>query len=496
MKVQMKKYGYIGLLCLLPLFIQWMLSFVNGGSILEIIPNWSDEEGYYQLMASALEYGQPLGFTGYNNSHAVVGHWGFHGFFILLPYILFCRIFGLHYYSIALCNILMLCLALLIFYIMVKPSMQKMLLISVICSCSPFTLFFLNTTMVEGIHYFFSIVFAGVFICLLKEKRKNILILAWILAIAASLVKVTWVCVIFPLALVTFERISFRFRLALSVLTTGGMSMLLYGLFSLSSSPYFTSQISTFIGALQADVLSGMLYIIRMFIYNLYGPLQAAITTKSPLYITVAMLMYVTIILSIINVIVSYKKKEKEESKRNSLFAMYMILAYYFGVAMLYDGSLVPLRTCYPAVLLALIIIAYQKENQSNVLCGAILCYAVIHIFCVHEHERKYNNADYTEYISTISDFMKKNIEIDREGDAWRNTIAIDAGTASGYIMEVPAGMAYNLYRLDLEMQEGFPQYILYSNELGDAYEIYCSEYGYYKKDSNGIVTLLEHQTE
>lgn len=65
-------------LVLLPFLWVLCILFCNGFkfelSILQ--PVWNDEIGWYNQVAAVIEYGKPLGYYGYNGTHAQIGTWG------------------------------------------------------------------------------------------------------------------------------------------------------------------------------------------------------------------------------------------------------------------------------------------------------------------------------------------------------------------------------------------------------------------------------------
>ena len=90
-------FWYLAIALFFPVAISslYLLLERNHQSLFSIMPAWNDEDFYYNQIKSMLEYGRPLGYYGYNGSHAPVGTFGAHGWFILLPYVVFCKIFGL-----------------------------------------------------------------------------------------------------------------------------------------------------------------------------------------------------------------------------------------------------------------------------------------------------------------------------------------------------------------------------------------------------------------
>ena len=136
-------------LVLLPLLWVLCILFCNGFkfelSILQ--PVWNDEIGWYNQVAAVIEYGKPLGYYGYNGTHAQIGTWGAWGIAPLLPYAAFGKIFGWGLSSMALANIFFLCLAMLLLVIMTRPSVTQTLWLILLYSCSFITIGYSLTYM-------------------------------------------------------------------------------------------------------------------------------------------------------------------------------------------------------------------------------------------------------------------------------------------------------------------------------------------------------------
>ena len=69
----------------IPFVISSIFLYLDGGqSIRKIMPSYNDEDFYFHQIKAILTYGQPLGYYGYDGSHALIGNFGFHGFIILV----------------------------------------------------------------------------------------------------------------------------------------------------------------------------------------------------------------------------------------------------------------------------------------------------------------------------------------------------------------------------------------------------------------------------
>ena len=67
----------------MPIFVISFMQLWKGFRISKLIPVYSDEMSWYGQVMSVVEYGSPLGYYGYNATHAVLGTFGPWGPFII-----------------------------------------------------------------------------------------------------------------------------------------------------------------------------------------------------------------------------------------------------------------------------------------------------------------------------------------------------------------------------------------------------------------------------
>ncbi|MCI9420826.1 MAG: hypothetical protein HFG32_12660 [Eubacterium sp.] len=136
-----------------------------------LVPAWNDETGWFSQVAAMVEYGHPLGYYGYNGTHAAVGTFGPWGIAPLIPYWLFGSVFGWHVWSMALANISFLCLAVGIFILLTKPSCRQLGWIIGMYCCLNITVGYSMTAMSEGLRYSLGIVLLAILLYLPRCLR-------------------------------------------------------------------------------------------------------------------------------------------------------------------------------------------------------------------------------------------------------------------------------------------------------------------------------------
>ena len=138
-KFDFKKEKIIKFLCFVWLVFLPLLRCIfdclkTGNSIKEIyLPSsWlNDELIYYKEVEGMVHYGMPLGYFGYSENHAVIGTLSVWSPMLLMPWYLWGILFGWNMLSPIWCNIVLLMLAMGIFYLLVKPDWKQTLWISV-----------------------------------------------------------------------------------------------------------------------------------------------------------------------------------------------------------------------------------------------------------------------------------------------------------------------------------------------------------------------------
>ena len=88
------------------------------------LPVWNDEAAYFAQVKLLLQHGLSSGYWGFNGGHAILGTGGAWSASILLPYVLFGKLFGWTYTSVSIANVVYLCLANALFLWLVKAKKE------------------------------------------------------------------------------------------------------------------------------------------------------------------------------------------------------------------------------------------------------------------------------------------------------------------------------------------------------------------------------------
>lgn len=488
----------------IPFIISSVYLFFEGNkTIFDTMPSWNDEDFYYNQIKAILEYGQPLGHYGYDGSHASIGNFGYHGFIILTPYVIYAFIFGLKFYSITLVNIGLLAICNIIYIALFKPSFKQIIYFGVF-TLSPMVLFYINTSMMEGENYFFAIISALLMTYILQRKRsKKVLVILGLLIIWAVLSKVTWAVLIFPYVMIVLEekrQIPLVFRCVIAGLVTILLGGSAYIFFLFCQAEYFKgySLIDQYIERIElSGLLDGLILIWNTAIEKFRS---TWLMHSSPWnWIDYCgLFVLIILILSLLFVFLEY---------RNGIMAYIpsiVVLGFLIGVSIVYySGGGPAIRTVYASAVFAqaFIIIILQEANHKLIRQGVFLLFGICFIvgFVIQNSigfdPRNYYERDDEPYYAEIEKYMS-GIEIDVTAeDPWENTLVIATNSYPDRIYELfaPTGIGLNYY-LDIptDLSDFKAEYVLLSNENLEDLDILEGE-GYMVLERDDLTTLLRH---
>lgn len=138
------------------------------------MPQWNDEAAYYELIKTWLGTGASKGYWGFSGGHAILGTGGAWSPAILFPYALWGMMFGWNYSSVAVANVVFLCIVNALVLLILKPDrvgIFRLLLLEVLSS---HLWLYMNTIMSEVLRYSLGILLAAMLLRLLFEEEKNI----------------------------------------------------------------------------------------------------------------------------------------------------------------------------------------------------------------------------------------------------------------------------------------------------------------------------------
>lgn len=241
------------MLLVLPFVCLFAVSICFGykGSVEIYVPIWNDEISWWSQIDALIQYGHPLGYVGYNETHAQIGTFGPWGIAPLLPYALFGKIFGWQLHSMAIANTCFLSLSLLLLIIMTRPTNRQIILIMIIYLSSYITIVYSFSSMAEGLRYSCAIILSGFLIWLSKgyrsggcgnsRKTKVAIFLGIFFTLYCICVYLVFSLAVFPIVLLLLgrrKRINPLRNLLAAIVITAVVAVLSNKLVSMVSCPY------------------------------------------------------------------------------------------------------------------------------------------------------------------------------------------------------------------------------------------------------------------
>ncbi len=180
------------LMACLPLLCALVYCAMQGRSIGEVylpLSEWNDELFYYKQVEGIVNYGYPLGYFGFNESHALKLSFAAWSPVLVFPWILWGLIFGWNLLSPVICNIVLLTVAVFLFVWLVRPTWKQMGICALLfCFYTPFVRYMLSG-MPEVICFSMLIVFYAVAYNYLQQEKGYKLAVLFVMASVMTLMR-------------------------------------------------------------------------------------------------------------------------------------------------------------------------------------------------------------------------------------------------------------------------------------------------------------------
>lgn len=448
-------------------------------AVWEVMPSMNDEDFYYNQVKSVLQYGHPLGYYGYDGSHAVLGNFGAHGWFILLPHIFFSFCMGgLNFCTFAVVNLVMYAIAMMVYVLLYKPRMQDVLWGGLVFF-APMLVFYSATAMMEGELYFWAILSAVLMGKLATAKHpysQKDVVFALLCITLASLCKVTWSILFFPFFLIIFStKIRAIFNVLISAMSTVTAASIAYMIYRTFAAEYFPASyfIDRYVIIFQTSGIN-VRVIKKLFIafvenvistFGVYDVMWIEISKWFILIVLILSLIYLW------------------SGNKHSYIPIVILSGFIVGVVGLYSKDEFAIRTLSPAAVFSMMYMVlnpgekrYIKSAIRGALVFIMVSTLVVQIRYGFEDRYWYSDMDEQKY-QEIENRLSV-IEIEKDTDPWNNTVAVLIGDYAmlypNRIVELflPAGTGINYYsNLPGDMSDFKPKYILVRNDTSEGIE-------------------------
>lgn len=191
---------------------------------------WNDELFYFKQVESIIDHGYPLGYYGFNESHALALSFAAWSPVLVWPWVLFGSIFGWTMRSVFVYNTVIYMIALFLFGLMTKPTVKQTVLVSVWFFSFFLNLRYLYSCMPEVICFAHLLVFWGCMLGYFRIRQEELkgagyLVAAVLLGMVMTFMRPYLILfLVFPL-MVAF----FSVKGAVKKLIAAGVSCLIMG---------------------------------------------------------------------------------------------------------------------------------------------------------------------------------------------------------------------------------------------------------------------------
>lgn len=180
------------LLALLPLVCCLVYCAAQGHRLNEVyLPSseWNDELLYYKQVEAVVNYGYPLGYFGYNESHALQLSFGAWSPVLSFPWIIWGFLFGWNIMSPILCNIALMSFSCFLFVWLVKPKWKHLGILTILFCLYTLFVRYMLSGMPEVICFSMLIIFYSLALNYLHAKKNYKLLLLFLFSIPMTLMR-------------------------------------------------------------------------------------------------------------------------------------------------------------------------------------------------------------------------------------------------------------------------------------------------------------------
>lgn len=436
------------------------------------MPKWNDEAAYYELLKTWLFSGQPLGYWGFDGAHAIWGTGSAWSSAIIFPYAVFVMMFGLRYSSVFFANICFLCIANIIFILLVNPQEKQCVRLIWIQIFSVITILYSQALMSEPLRYALIIIMAGMFYRLYFMETGKIFRYVFMPLYILTIIQV-YIFMVFVVPIYVFgvwKKGRFFAKALVALFATGVFGGGSYVLLHFISSNYNIYKTEILLEALSQKqfgaIVSAVIWMIKEGIHGLLSCFLTA--TGYGIFKWFILFLVLLIILPIIKLVVQHRK---DKSLWDSDMTLYCIAA--FSVC-LYVGAYITVYSLEPftffrGVGIVVIFSMYLFSNlkSDRFFSVVIIAYAIGMLFFLpnfryFSEERYLTEAEINQW-TELESAWEQTIEIHENKEIWDNTVALFT-LEPKVIASIPAGAGVNmiLYSEHIPEQAG---YLIFSLE-------------------------------
>lgn len=480
----------------MPIFVISFMQLWKGFRISKLIPVYSDEMSWYGQVMSVVEYGSPLGYYGYNATHAVLGTfepWGpFIIYFMAIIPAILKYILGISgYHVIILGNIFWLCFANFLFLILTNPKRKNIIKLIIGSIILYLIWIYVLLLMAESLRYSFSIILAGMMIYCLNSSSKTkmypimlyvitpiVILLFMSTYVMFSAVIPIWLYCIYKRNVEILSKHKILYILG-GLLLCGIVTLGIFYVNALFSAPYITNGYDNIIEAFKIGIIPGIRNVFDVFLnsaksVDIWSMLNMSNIDYGSITFYV-LFYYLTMALLISSIYKSLKKKQIQNAE-NSIISLYMLTIFLLGFFILYS---VERWTLVRGINVALIFVIYIQavSNQNTIDFKKVVSFACLGIlpmamFWTSSTIPNRMSEEKIEMLNDYKNIFDRYIQVDSKNESWENSIAMYGSPENLLSGAFPAGIGLN-YMINNDINNINAKYavVFHNEELANEIE-------------------------
>ena len=472
------------LVMLAPLITALAMTLPRGVNLFSAIPRWNDENWWFAQYAGISRFGHPLGYFGYEGTHASRGTWGPWGMYPVLLTGGFARVFGWGLHAFVYYNFLFLALSALTFVLLTKPSVRGLVCLAVSNALAYIAVCYALICMNEVVRYSMALVLAGVMLRLIRFPdvsrarfilRCTLVPLLLIYATAFYAILGAFIPVYLYLML---RRLKPVWRVLIAAAVSVAAIHYIHDMNAYTVAPYITNASSKYNGVLP-DTLA---FKLQNYFYGIventhkidpfYLLTAGWDSDEYPLLLWFCALVYALIGVLIWRLIVNAKKPEKREVFQAELMCLFLIAAFLGGHIVMYStGDWTFMRGCYAAVYCSVMVLAVSPKEDAQPWRAAFILsltglftFASIFVSQFSSYSRFSTEAKDARWNAERA-ALEEVIRLDKTADPWANTVVL-CGTNDDIYLVLPYGVGVN-GAIDEVINEN-AKYVVVGHEYSD----------------------------
>lgn len=465
MKQTSKRYSLYFLLAFLPaaLFLLWLLFMKLTGTAVSTAPVVSDELFWYHQITAMVDSNMPLGYFGYNGTHAPHGTFGPWGIAILVPYALWGKIFGFGIHSMCIANVTLLGLALFFFALLAKVTKKDLPYLLMGYCTLLLNIFYSVSSMAEPLRWGLGMVLTGCMIRIYKgcgKFFKYIFMPLFLLYCAQAYLLLTLFVPVYLMMVLPVKRL--WLRLGISGIITAVLAVIMRKVLFLVVSPlYITSTETLSLKEMILKKINSAWLVLKNFTpAGLWENRTVSYGFVSLFFLTFLVFLFLTLALTLHSLKKGNRgeascKDHKHPDSQNLLFsllAFYLLAGALGGYCLVYHNPSLwtVCRGLNTAFASAVLLIALCRNKKLTLVCVLLSLIALPSFYkmSVNNLERRVFTEEQEQLFQTAQKDFEKIFEISPENSRWDNTIAQyglrNPGTQTVLTLAMPRSAGYN----------------------------------------------------